>query len=98
MPGAPGYSQLKRNIRNRWHGNARGVFGSLEVNRVKVVLGSHIEDSLDKRGAVLRGDRRGEITGTSPSTDGDASHRAMLVSQLDKPRDVAGPRGVKAED
>lgn len=82
MPGRFGYSQLEH---NEWRGNAReDICDLLEVNPIEVVFGSHIEDSFDKRGTVSRGDRRREISGTSPSTDGDASHRAMFVSLADE--------------
>ena len=96
MPGLFGYSQLERNERR---GNGRGnVFGSLKVNPVKAVFGGHIKDSLDKRRTILRSDRRREVTGTSPSTDGDASHRPMCLSLLDKVWKIADPRVVKTQD
>lgn len=99
MPGKFGYSQLERNGENERGGNVVGnVFGLLEVDSIKLVLGSQIKNSLDKRGAVPRSDRRGEIAGTSPSTDGDASHRTMSMSLLDKVRDVLGAGGIQAED
>jgi hypothetical protein len=99
MPGLFGYSQLKGNVRNEWRGNAReDGFSSLEVNPVKGVFGGHVKDCLDERGTVLRSYRGGEMSGTSPSTDGDASHHSVLLSLLDEIWNVADPRVVKAED
>jgi len=96
MPGRFGYSQLER---NEWCGNAREyICDLLEVNPIEAVFGGHIKDSLDKRGTISRGNGRREMTGTRPSTDGDASHRAMFVSLVDEFWNVALPRGVKTED
>ena len=72
-------------MRNEWHEKWwEDIFGLLEVNLVKLVFGDHTKDGLDKRRTVLRGDRLRHIPGTSPSADGDACHRVVLVSLLDE--------------
>jgi len=58
----------------------------------------HTKDSLDKRGTVLRSDRRREITGTSPSPDGDASHHIVSLSMIDEVSNLFGRRVTKIED
>lgn len=89
----------KGNAVNEWRGNGgENFFGSLEVDCVKLVFGSHIKDSRYKLCAVRRRDRRGEISGTGPSTDGDTGHGAMCLSLGNEFGDVADPRVVKAED
>jgi len=74
------------------------MFDLLEVKPVKMILGDQTKDGLDERGTVLGGDCRREITGTTPSADGDASHCAMVLSLLDELGDVGGFRGGKIED
>lgn len=69
-----------------------GIF-PVEVDTIKTVFANQIKDSLDKFGTVLRGDRRGEVSGTSPSTDGEDSQSVMLVSLLDEGGNVGGTRG-----
>lgn len=69
----------------------RGIF-PVEVDSIKTVFANHSKDSLDKRGTVLRGDRRREVSGTSPSTDGEDSQRVMVVGLLDEGGDVRGTR------
>ena len=74
------------------------VLDLLKVNSVKVIFGGKIKDGLDKRGTVLGGDRRGEIAGTSPSTDRDTGHRAVVLSLLNERRNIGGIGRVNAQD
>jgi len=90
---------LRIGARNLVTADARLVWiFPIEVNPVKLVFGGHIKDGLDERGTVLRSDRRREKARTSPSTDGDASHRPMFLSLADKVWNVTGSRVVKTED
>lgn len=99
MAGVFGYSQLKRNVKNERRGNGAGrVYGLLKVNAVKAVVGGQVKDSGHKRGTVAGSNCRREITGTGPSTDGEASHCAVRMSLLDELRDIGGVGGVKTED
>lgn len=76
----------------------REMLDSLEVDSIKTIFADHTKDSLDKRGTVLRGDRRREVSGTGPSTDGEDSQRVMVVSLLDEVGDVRGARSFYTED
>jgi hypothetical protein len=97
IPVRLGYSQL-RSVKHEGRGDDSGnTFDLLKVDRVKTVFIGQVKHSLDKGGTVLRGDRRREVTGTSPPADGNASQRSVVMSLLDELRDEGRPRAIKTE-
>jgi hypothetical protein len=87
---------MKR-MRGRW--GSRQLISLLEVNSIEGVLCSHGKDSCGEHGKVLRtADRGGEVGGTGPSTDGNAGHCVMLLSQLDKLRNERGSGCIETEN
>lgn len=98
MPRSLGNSQLSDGQNEPRAGVLDNKFRLLEVNPIEIIFRNHVKDSFGERVAVLRSDRTGEVAGTRPSTDGDTSHRIVLLSQLDKLGDEGGPRPIETED